>query len=342
MKTILKEKKPITRKQLQDWLSEQTAYSLHKGSKRRFRRARVVVSGLADQYDSDLMDMSSMREENDNYRYVLVMIDVFSRKLWMRPLKTKSAKDVEKAFTQIFVDEGAPKPRRLRTDRGKEYTNATVHRYFDEMKVHLFFTGNETKANYAERVIKTMKKKIFRLFSQRGNKRYIDDLPALVDSYNKTWHSSIRMAPNDVTTTNEKEVWFEQYLPKETDKFSRRLAPYRFRVGDVVRVSFTRRALEREYDQRWSEELFRIYKRFRRQNLPMYKIEDFTADPLRGTFYESELQHARVKEDRLYVIEKVEKTRGRGAKKEAFVKWEGWPKKFNSWIPFSNIEDRKQ
>ena len=338
MDTIRKEKKhKITPNQLKDWLSEQDVFTLHRASDRRFKRSRVMVVGLADQYDADLMDMSSSQQDNDGYRYVLVMIDVFSRYLWMEPLRTKTAQEVCKAFDKMFMG-GAPPPRRMRTDRGREFVNKETQHYFKNKNIHLFFTGNEIKAGYAERVIKTMKKKIFRMFTHRHNRKYIDKLQDLVSSYNRTYNSAIRMAPKEVNERNEKNVWFELYLPNTKKAVKRRIQPFRFNIGDTVRMSLTRRALEREYDEHWTKEVFRIRARSRRQGQPIYKLEDFYGEPIEGTCYEAELQRATFDNRQIWEIDKVLDTRGKGKRQEKLVRWVGLPKKFDSWIPASNIQ----
>ena len=73
----------------------------------------------------------------------------------------------------------------------------------------------------------------------------------------------------------------------------------------------------------------------------MYKIKDLADDPIEGTFYESELQKVIKSEDILYRVEKVLRKRKRGKTKEMYVKWEGWPSKFNSWIPESSLQKTK-
>ena len=73
----------------------------------------------------------------------------------------------------------------------------------------------------------------------------------------------------------------------------------------------------------------------------MYKIKDLADDPIEGTFYESELQKVIKSVDILYRVEKVLRKRKRGKTKEMYVKWEGWPSKFNSWIPESSLQKTK-
>ncbi len=147
------------------------------------------MKGVDSQWDTDLMDMQNVAKENSGVRYVLVMIDIFSRKLWCQPLKDKTGKSVVKAMETIF-DEGR-QPRILRSDKGREYLNKDVQDYLKQRKIHHFTTNNEPKANYAERVIKTMRQKIFRYTMKKQNYSYVDVLQKIVDSYNRTVHGSL-------------------------------------------------------------------------------------------------------------------------------------------------------
>jgi hypothetical protein len=87
--------------------------------------------------------------------------------------------------------------------------------------------------------------------------------------------------------------------------------------------------------------VFQSFKRYQRDGIPVYKIKDLADDPIDGTFYESELQKVTKSGDILYRVEKVLRKRKRGKTKEVYVKWDGWPSKFNSWIPESSLGNTK-
>ena len=137
-------------KQVRDWLQGQEAYSLHRPVRRTFPTNRVLVEGVDDQWDADLMDMSNYANSNNGIRYVLLVIDIFSKYVWLRPLHTKTGAEVREAFASIQKRT----PKLLRTDKGKEFTNNIVERYLKSRGIHHFVTQNEGKANYAERAIK--------------------------------------------------------------------------------------------------------------------------------------------------------------------------------------------
>ena len=115
---------------------------------------------------------------------------------------------------------------------------------------------------------------------------------------------------------------------------------YAFKIGDRVRTTFLRRPFQHEYDTRWTGEIFKITRRFMRQGQPIYKLADWYNNPVKGTFYQKELQKIEVRNDDMFKVEKVIKYKGRGNKREALVRWLGWPKQFDSWIPINQLNQK--
>ena len=153
---------------IQNWLKQHDAYTLFKPVKYRFKRNRIVTTGLDYMWDADLADVSNLKEHNDGYSYLLIVIDVFSRYLWVQPVKSKNQKDMKEAFKTIFSNTRR-KPARLRTDKGKEFISKHVQEYLKSLKIKSFTTKNETKANYAERVIRTLKTLLYRYFLSKAD-----------------------------------------------------------------------------------------------------------------------------------------------------------------------------
>lgn len=328
----------IGQNRIREWLQVQDTYSLTRGARRKFRRNRVIVKGVDSQWDSDLMDMQNVSKENDGVRYILVMIDIFSRKLWCQPLKDKTGKSVVKAMTAIFAE--GRQPLTMRSDRGREYLNKDVQEYLKQLGVHHFTTNNEPKANYAERVIRTLRQKIFRYTMKKQNYRYVNVLQQLVNSYNRTVHSSLGVTPDSVNKGNEDEVRLNQYLRrKKRTKMKATKRRFRYKVDDTVRISHVRQVFDREITQKWSGEIFKIKSRLFRQDIPVYRLSDWEGEDVGGTFYQSELQGVRVDENTVFKIEKVLKKRTVAGKKQALVRWLHWPKKYDSWLLLSEVKD---
>ena len=145
----------------------------------------------------DLADMQSMQKFNDGYRYLLVCIDVFSKYAWVVPLKNKTGLSLVDAFKTILSS--GRKPEKIITDQGTEFFNKHFKALLKDEDIELYNTYNETKASVVERLIRTLKTRMWRYFTAKKTMRYIDTLPDLVYSYNHTVHPSIKRIPVDVT-----------------------------------------------------------------------------------------------------------------------------------------------
>ena len=332
----------ISLSQIRTWLQNQESFTLNKPIRRAFRRLRVIVSGLRDQYEADLADMQKLKDKNDGIRFLLVVIDVFSRMMWVEPLTTKSEDEVIKAFKKIFVR--APKPRRLRTDRGGEFTGNKVETFFDSSDIeHWTAHNDEMKANYAERVIRTLKSSLYGYMRKNKTGRYVDVLQDLVASYNDTQHRSTGMKPSEVTPGDvERHLWWHQYKPKTPHiKGGRKPTRFKYKTGDHVCISHKAERFHRGHDEKWTREIFQIRQPFERFGIPKYRLTDVQGEELKGTFYEAELQKVEYSENNSFEIEKVIDRRRQSPGKRKFellIKWKGWPDKFNSWIPESEAD----
>ena len=199
----------ISRAQLKKWLMKQDTYTLHKQARRHYKRNRVIVGGIDELWQMDLADMQAHAKENDGYRYLLVCIDVFSKYVWVIPLKNKTGPALVTAFKEIL--ESGRKPQKIQTDEGTEFFNKHFKDLMKTEEIQLYNTYNETKASVVERVIRTLKTRMWRYFTAKRTRRYIDVLQDLVDSYNKSKHRSIQKKPINVTQENEREVWHTLY-----------------------------------------------------------------------------------------------------------------------------------
>ena len=281
-----------------------------------------MVSGIDKIWAADLADMKALSKENEGVNFLLLVIDTFSKYGWIVPLKNKKAQTIVKALKEIFKESGR-RPDKLWTDKGTEFFNKDV-----KDLVYLYATENEEKSSIAERWIRTMKENMFKYFTDNNTNKYIDVLPDLVEDYNNTVHSSTKFTPVEASKKeNELKVWRNLY----PDRYkTSRLNP-KFSVGDMVRITKKKKVLEKGYTARWTEEIFTI-KEIQETNPITYILEDLQGEEIKGTFYEPELQKT---EQQIYRIEKViEKEKGR-----SFVKWKGYPDKFNSWVDNKDLID---
>ena len=162
--------------------------------------------------------------------------------------------------------------------------------------------------------------------------RWIDILSEITESYNKTYYRSIKRTHGSVKKTDSVELWKLLYQTEQkTSKITSNLPlKYKFKVGDLVRISYLRRQFQREYDERWTRELFVVNQRFIREGIPQYRLKDYAGEIVTGTFYQKQLNKAY--EQETYLIDKVITSKGKGQRKRYLVSWKKWPVKYNSWI----------
>ena len=185
----------------------------------------------------------------------------------------------------------------IRTDRGMKFRSKEVNAYLKSQNVHHFYALNtETKVNYAERLIKTLKHKMFRYMMKNRTQRYVDILQDIVHSYNHTIHCSLGATLASITKEKEGESRLQQYLLRQvTTKRStmpkkKARKKYKFKINQTVRLSHVRSVFDREYSQNWTGEIFKIGTHFRREGVPVYTILDWDNESVEGTFYKAELQ----------------------------------------------------
>ena len=303
------------------------SYTLHKPRRRRFPTLPVVVHGMDDQWVADLVEMQPLKKWNRGMRYLLTVVDVLSKYAWVEPLKAKTGVAVAAAFERILKRARGRQPVRLQTDAGKEFYNRTFQALMTRRKIHHFSTYGDTKSSVVERFNRTLKERMYRYFTARNTYRYVDALPALVQGYNVTKHRSIGMAPRDVTWSNQRQVWQRLY----GKRLARRVRP-KWKAGDRVRLQKQHRPFEKGYLPGWTEEVFLI-DRAVPGPVATYKIKEWDGTPVKGTFYEQDVQKVDVPDDALFRVEKVLQRR----RQEVKVRWKGWPKKYDSWIPKGSL-----
>ena len=319
---------PVSRTMVRKWLENQLTYTLHKPIRKRFPRGRVLVSGMDWQWESDLVDLSKLSRYNNGYKWLLTTIDVLSKYAWVVPMKDKTGKSLVQAYKKIL--KGGRKPTKLHTDHGTEFLNRQFQDLLQDKDIQFFTTNNETKASVVERFNRTLKTRMFKYFTFKNTRKYIDVLADLVDSYNHSYHRSIGTKPALVNKKNENVIWKRLY-GQGSDAPTR----FKFNVGDQVRIGKSKMIFTKGYLPNWTEEIFTITDRIPRKP-PVYRLKDFNGDLIAGTFYEYELQKI-TKDDDVYRVEKILKKRTRKGRREFLVKWKGYPSQFNSWVSVNDI-----
>ena len=251
---------------------------------------------------SDLADMQLLSRYNKGIRFLLCVIDIFSKYAWVVPLKDRKGISIVMAF-QIILKLSNRKPNKI----------FFLKKWLRDNDIVMYSTHNEGKSVVAERFIRTLKSKIHKHMTSISKNVYIDKLDDIVNEYNNTYHNTIKMKPIDVKDNT--------YI--NTDKETNDKDP-KFKVGDRVRISKYKNIFAKGYTPNWYEEVF-VIKKVKNTVTWTYVINDLNGEEIMGTVYEKELQKTSQEEFR---IEKVIKRKG----DKMYVKWKGYDNLFNSWI----------
>ena len=307
---------------------KQLTKELLKPKLKRFPRRRVFSPNVDRIWSGDLLDIHQYARVNKNYTFILVLVDVFSKYAWAKPLKRKEGIEVARALEEVFTQRT---PKKLWTDRGTEFYNVNVKNVLKRHNVELYSTHNEPKSVIAERFIRTLRGKIESNYILTQSTVWYDILPELIREYNTTYHHSIKMTPEEASKPyNQQKVYNSLY-----SKIEKVQQLPSFHIGDKVRISVSKRLFEKGSTSNWSEEIFEISDVVRTTTPIVYKIKDLADEEIEGSFYKEQLQKTN---QTIYRIDRViRKRRKPDGTQEVLVKWAGYEDRFNSWMPSDDI-----
>jgi transposase InsO family protein len=267
------------------------AQELHKPVTKKFAKRKIVTLGIDDLWAADLVIMNQFSSENDGFKYMINVIDTFSKYAFSEPLKTKSGLEVAKAFATIIKkakNVNHKPPKLLHVDKGLEFRNKDFKKVLQEHNIGMYHTENEEKSAIVERLNGTLNRRMKIQFELHKSFRWIDILQTLIKSYNNTTHRTIGMKPVDVSAEFEHDLLmrYAKTYPKNTKP--------KLKVGDKVRITVKKDIFSNKYRRNWTTEIFEIYEV--QNTAPVtYKIRDLTGEEIIGSFYELELQKTKAK-----------------------------------------------
>ena len=290
--------------------SEQLAEELHKPIIRKFKKRKVYSAFKDNIWGADLADMQLISKFNIGFRFLLCVIDIFSKYAWVVPLKDRKGVSIVNAF-QSILKKSNRKPSKIWVDKGSDFYNNSFKKWLQGNSTAMYSTNNEGKSVVAERFIRTIKNKIYKYMTSISKDVYIDKLDDIINEYNNTYHRTIKIKPIDVKDNTYINIG------KEVNGNDPK-----FKVGDHVRISKYKNIFDKDYTPNWSEEIF-VIKEIKIAVPWTYVINDLNGEDIIGIFYEKELQKIDQQEFR---IEKAIKKKGN----KLYVKWKGYDSSFNS------------
>jgi hypothetical protein len=329
-----KENGNITKKDIKSFLEKNRTFTLFKNRRINFNRSRIIPAGFLSDLHVDLGDFQSLSSKNRSYRYLLVGVDTFSRRVFAAPVKSKTPKDVIEAFNQVFSDMPYL-PQSIFSDRGLEFESKEIRTYFEEKGVLKYKAeASNIKAAFAERMLRTIKQRLYKYFSEKNTTDWVGILQKIVYSINHSVCRSTGLKPADINEKNASEIWEKLYAP--IVRANGNITPSenaKFVIGDTVRIARGKPIFEKGYLPTFTDEIFTIVEVS--NDIPRYyKLKDHKNEEIRGRFYEPEFVKIDEKHTS-YRIEKVIRKKYIDGKLHLFVKFIGY--KENYWIPKSDL-----
>ena len=239
----------ISLKKAKSVLEHDLGCTLHKPTRCKFQTLPLIVFTIDEQWTIDLIKVINISKQNKGYKYLLTVVDVFSKYAWVEPIENKTGQAVTAAFKKILKQ--GRTPIQLQTDDGKEFYNKTFQSLLNKYKTHHFSTSGDTKASVVKRFNRTLKQRMYRYFTVNNTLNFVPVLQTFVKIYNRSYHRSIQMAPDQVTDANSRQVCANLYKNKKVNKPT-------LKVGDRVHLNKKFRLFKKSYLSCWKEEVFVI------------------------------------------------------------------------------------
>ena len=253
------------------------ADELHKPTIKKFDKRKVYSQFKDNIWGVDLADMQPLSRKNKGIKYLLCAIDLYSKYAFVIPLKDKKGISIVNAFHKI-IKQSNRKPNKIWVDQGSEFYNNVFKKWLSDNDIIMYSTYNESKSVVGERFIRTLKNKLYKHMTAIGKNVYYDVLDDVVNEYNSTKHSTIKMKPIDVI--DNKRVYIDEHNEKAS----------RFKVVDRVRIYKFKNIFAKGYTTNCSKEIFIVDKV--NDTVPYtYDLKDSNDV---GSFYDKELQKTKL------------------------------------------------
>ncbi|KAL3087187.1 hypothetical protein niasHS_005426 [Heterodera schachtii] len=263
----------VQRSDVVNYLEGHRTYTLLRPRRVHFPRSKTVAAGFMTDVQVDLADLQSLSRHNKGYRYLLVAVDVLSKRLFVVPLRSKRADEMLLAFNQL-VEQMPMTPHRVFTDKGTEFRNRALKEFFEEHDIAKHEpVHSAVKASVAERAIRNVKQRLYRYFAQKETLNWIDVVQRIADGINRAPSRVHGMRPIDVNFSNAQKVWHTIYgdMYSSMRKLEKRT---RFKENDYVRMSREKGQFEKGYLPNYGDEILEIDDVLRHVNPVRYKLRD--------------------------------------------------------------------
>ena len=238
-----------------------------KPPKKNYATNKTDVYYIDDIWSLDILDLKDYGSENNRkYRYVLVVIDNFSKYGWTIPLKNKNAITIKDSFENILIS-SKRKPNLIETDRGKEFYNNIFQDYLNKNNIKLYSRNSSYGAVFAERFNRTIRDLLKKIVFEQGDAKWIDVLPTITKQYNNRIHSSIKLTPKQASLKKNEGYVYKNLLDKR-----KKIKP-KYEIGDLVRTADLKRTFSKGDTTNWSYKLYKITEIIN-DTIPSYRLDN--------------------------------------------------------------------
>ncbi len=273
----------LSSSQVNDFLQTQEVYTKTKQIRNKFLRRKVMVPCKNYLWQIDLVILPKLKRFNNGYAYILNCIDAFSRYAFSVPIKKKTGTEVCEAFKKI-LSSGYGSCKYIESDLGTEFKNKQFQELLDKNNIKIYSNFSDKGACIVERYNRTLMTRVYKYMLKNRTKKYVDVLQDIVNSYNNSYHRTIKCAPGDVDEYNEPEVWRNIY--KDLIEYQGSQKPA-YSVGDYARVKQSKGTFSKGYEQNFSDQCYKISEII--NSIPItYRLSDGDGNIL-GIFYKEEL-----------------------------------------------------
>ena len=304
------------RKEIENYLKTVRTYTLHRRIVNKFKRKKTISPGKFFSIQADLVDYSKYAAKNDGFKWILTVLDIYTRYLYTFPLKNKGGEEVSKAFRKLFKEYV---PLSVYTDGGKEFKNTNVQSLFEEYNIRHIVPYSQLHCALLERWNRTLKTRIQKWMHSRGSTSYTKVLPQITRAINNTITRGIGMTPAEAVNLENKPVKIKKNRAKKCS----------LKVGTLVRITSHRAQFQKGYEQNATDEIFLVSKCIP-GNPPVYNITALDGENIFGIFYAQELIETK-NPGNVYLVEKILSKRKFKGKSQVLIKWKGYTHDHNSW-----------
>ncbi len=340
---------------IKQFLKKQLPYQLHRVPKKKKFGDRLSQTPFYKVSKPGLqlgMDTMYLPKTFSPFRFTQVCMDLFSCYVWVYPSRILNAKIAANALKMVLEEQ--PTFDTVLTDAGTEYA-ADFDRYCQSQNMEHIRTNPVSQKHHVspvERVIRTLKLRMGRILTSEKTKDAGKAIRMATDSYNKTYHRSIGMAPSSVSKRNASRIiekkmneTFEK-MDKAYGKHKDKLFDTKYKVGDLVHklVISPKGHFQKESEQHFSQEVYRITDTDYGdggEHLPMYRLSSLDGLELPGYYVQSMLIKAEENWHENCMLNRIKRqppTDDEGDNNKFQVTFKGYPEELEETLTAPELE----